>query len=227
MEFKFDLSGLSVALGMPAYRGVVPVDTMNGVASVFMHKITGLALITERENAIVSHARNRIVDRFLKETDFQKLLFIDDDIVFSNAEFERIACWSTLYPIVCGAYPMRDYPITFPVTMDTPPITNEHGLVKIYGTGLGFTIIDRSVFEKIEAPEYSFKGQTMKGFFNMEFKDGAFIGEDMYFFKKWVAQGGEIWMDPLIKLGHFGNHIYEGDFSELISQKLLEGNNGD
>ena len=118
---------------------------------------------------------------------------------------------------------MRDYPITFPITMDSPPKLNEHGLVKIYGTGMGFTIIDRKVFEQIDAPEYSHKGQKIKGYFNMEFKDGASIGEDMYFFRKWVAQGGEIWMDPLIKLGHFGNHVYEGDFAQLISDKLLEG----
>ena len=222
-QFEFDLKGVSVAIGMPAYRGVVPIDTMNGLVEVFMKKITSLALITERENAIVSHARNKIVNRFLKETDFQKLVFIDDDIVFGNAEFERLVCWGTKYPIVCGAYPMRDYPLTFPVNMDTPPKLNEHGLIQVYGTGLGFTCIDRKVFEQIDAPEYSYKGDTLKGYFNMEFKDGAFIGEDMYFFKKWVAQGGEIWMDPLIKLGHFGNHVYEGDFSQLISEKLLEG----
>lgn len=227
-KFSFDIKGVNVAIGMPAYRGVIPVDLMNSILEVFMSKLTGMAMITERENAIISHARNKIVNRFLNETKFQKLLFIDDDMIFNKEDFERILCWSTKYPIVCGAYPMRDYPITFPIKMDEPPIMNEHGLVKIYGTGMGFTIIDRSVFEKLDAvtEDYNFRGNILKGYFNMEYKDGEFFGEDIYFFKKWVAQGGEIWMDPLIKLGHFGNHVYEGNFAELISQKLLEGSNG-
>lgn len=222
-EFSFDLKGLSVAIGMPSYRGHVPLDTMTSLIGIFSQRKVPLALITERENAIVSHARNKVVDRFMNETELKKLIFIDDDIVFSNADFERMLCWSTKYPIVCGAYPMRDYPITYPVSMDTPPVMNDHGLIKIYSTGMGFCIIDRSVFEKMEAPDYSYKDRIIKGYFNMEFKDGAFIGEDVYFFKKWVAQGGEIWMDPLISLGHFGNHVYKGEFGELISQKLLEG----
>jgi hypothetical protein len=160
------------------------------------------------------------VNAFLKNSKCQKLFFIDDDIIFTYEQFERLLCWSTKFPIVCGTYPVRQFPTKYFVkyNQDKPEV-NEYGLLRIQGCGLGFTIIDRSVFENMEAPLYVSYGEEMKAYFDIKFENGQLAGEDMLFF----GTQKEVWLDPLVDVKHFGNHLYEGDFAGHLSKQLLEG----
>lgn len=220
LERSFNISGLSVAVAIPSYRGIVPLDLASALVNSFglLYKDgVSTALLTERENAIVSNARNRLVHDFLTRTTFQKLLFIDDDIIYKHEMLERLICWSTKYKIVCGTYPTRQLPLKFFIRGNLKePEFNEDGLLRIHGTGLGFTIIDRSVFESMHVPEYDIKGEIIKEFFRTEVKEGKLYGEDMLFFGDCIANGFDVWLDLMIKIGHWGNYVYEANVIDLL-----------
>lgn len=228
--FEFNLDGLSVAICIPAYRGYLPLDMVGGLIDTMftMHK-RGINnwLITDRECAIISHARNKLVDKFLKETTAQKLLFIDDDIIFKWEDVERLLAWSTRYRIVCATYPMRQLPEIkyFVKGKLCEENLNEDGLMQIEGTGLGFTIIDRDVFDQLKPQQYKWQGSLYKSFFNVEIKHDTLYGEDILFFGDCIENGEKVWLDPMINLKHFGNHAFEGDFAAHLSNLLLEGKN--
>lgn len=73
-----------------------------------------------------------------------------------------------------------------PVGITYATIEGNDGLIKIGGTGAGFLLIKRDVFEKIPYPWFSFE----KG------------GEDLYFCDKARKNGFEIWADMSVLLGH-------------------------
>jgi hypothetical protein len=218
VKYEFDLQGTSVILAIPCYRGVFPVDTVSGLMTTtrkFIDHNIRAGFLFERENALIESCRNRLVNKFLA-TDFQKLLFIDDDIIFEWEDIERLLCWGTKFPIVAASYRARKEPPTYYIQYDADnPVWNEYGLLKIRGCGLGFTLIDRSVFEKMEdsVPSYPDNDVTVKQFFRTGINaEGKYCGEDMLFFNEIVDKGGfDVWLDPAIKLGHFGNYVYRGD----------------
>lgn len=225
-EFKFDIGRLSIAIAIPSYRGIVPLDLCRNLSFTtgkLVKQGIPYAVITERETPIIPVARNRLVDSFMNQTNFKKLLFVDDDIVFTYEDVERLMCWSTEFPIVCGTYPTRQFPIKFFINFDEQnPELNEYGLLKIRGTGIGFTIIDRSVFEKMDVPEYKTDGKMIKSYFRTEVVDGKMYGEDMLFFQDCIKLGFDVWLDPMIHLQHMGNHMYEGRFDEYLASLLLK-----
>src|SRR5574341_335775 len=187
---EFDLTGISVAIAIPAYRGYIPVDTMLGLYDSAMQltkKGIRNAFLIERENAFIENARNKLVEAFLNKTNCQKLMFIDDDIAFKYSDLERMLCWSTLYPVVCATYPCRGFPPIFYVNYDRKnPEFNEHGLLKIRGCGAGFLILDRSMFEKMRGQEYKVQGEMVHDYFFIDIRNRHFHGEDMKFLEKWT-----------------------------------------
>lgn len=62
--------------------------------------------LLEGRISIVSHARNRLVRRFLLETNCSHLLFIDDDIGFNADHLMQMLNFSNL-PVVGALYPQR------------------------------------------------------------------------------------------------------------------------
>lgn len=62
--------------------------------------------LLEGRISIVSHARNRLVQRFLLETNCSHLLFIDDDIGFNADHLMQMLNFSNL-PVVGALYPQR------------------------------------------------------------------------------------------------------------------------
>lgn len=225
VEYEFDLSGVSVMLGLPCYRGVFPAETTVGLIAVskeLTKRNISAGYIFERENALVDTSRNRIVRQFL-ESGMQKLLFIDDDIIFKWEDVERLICWSTKFPIVAASYPARQVPTLYYIQFDPDNQEwNEYGLLKINGCGLGFTIIDRSVFEQMAPSVEEFEDREIptKRFFRTGLNEQKkYCGEDMMFFHDAVKAGFDVWLDPLINLGHFGNYIYRGDLTTLPSYR--------
>lgn len=218
-----------MAIAIPSYRGIVPLDfcreLVHTCSNLLLNRVSN-CILTERENSIIANARNRLVHSFLKDTKMQKLVFLDDDIIFTWADFERLLGWSTHYNIVCGAYPTRQFPIKYFINFDEKdPQFSKHGLLSIRGTGLGFAVIDRGVFERLSPPEYKVQGEMIKAYFDTETRNGKLFGEDMWFFEQCRKNGEEVWLDPLINLGHFGNHTYEGRFDEYLGN-LLRTQNG-
>ena len=96
--------------------------------------------------------------------------------------------------------------------------------MKIGGIGMGFVLIHRSVFEKLNK-HYSelkyFPGLnnsnypiTEKEYHNSYHyfaemnKEGKYLGEDMSFFHRVSDIGYDVWLDTSIELQHIGSHVF-------------------
>ena len=43
-----------------------------------------------------------------------------------------------------------------------------------------------------------------------------YLSEDYTFCRRWQKLGGEIWLDPEIKLNHIGHHVFAGNTKTLF-----------
>lgn len=239
-EIQIDLRDKNFTIGFPNHSMVIPTYTaLSLVNSLRALDQAGVDInyIVELQNSIVDSARNNIVHQFLAEPLHQTLIFIDSDMMWSPEDLSRLCCWSTMYPIVAGMYSSKS---------DTDPkflgdywkdpelnqiMENEYGLVKMTGLGLGFCAIRREVFETMAPNTKTYKdpryGDNIYRFFSTTTEDGEFIGEDIYFLRRWTKEFcGELWVDPAIQLGHIGQKIYKGHVRKAMSEynsKLLEG----
>jgi len=217
---SFSLEGLKIAIAIPCYSRNIILDSYVSLQkAMFMlrnYKVS-VTIITETENAIITVARDRLVHKFLTQTDCNRLFWLDDDLDFDPSDLVRLAAWSTQYSFVAAGYVQRQYPLAFNIKVDLDnPVFNEHGLLKIASCGLGFCITDRSIYERWEGPYYKMMGERIKNIFNTAIKDENFYGEDYLFMQ---TCGEDIWLDPSIKLTHFGNHGFEGRFADLLEER--------
>lgn len=156
-------------------------------------------------------ARNQCVSKFF-ETDFDRFFFLDADITWEVGALVKLAHMP--YDFVGGAYrykmEVEDYPINWlPDDPDTDGMRwNEHKLLEVQKLPTGFLALSRKVFQTImdAHPERIYKhfGHPSFTFFQLFFKDGALVGEDYLFCEEWASLGGKIYLDPEIKLTHWG-----------------------
>jgi len=222
MHVECDLSKLGgVVFAIPCYDGKVPVEVMQSLINTLDEcKRRGIrvAYVYERGNALIDACRNRLAHKFLQQEGYQKLVFIDADITWTWESMERLLVWASMYPVVSGVYCTKQNPPKFfvnPVYTECGKVVvNEYGLVRHAGLGLGFTCIDRTVFERLSksTPKYLDRGETYTQYFACGIVDGRYYGEDIWFFRKWQENGGECWLDPEIELKHIGHHTYEHQF---------------
>lgn len=238
---EISLVGKNFTIGFPNHSGTIPTYTALSLINSF-RKFDEIGIpvnyIVELNNSIVDSARNNVVHTFLNSPDQQCLIFIDSDMMWEPDDLVRLCGWSTQYPIVAGMYSTKSE--TDPKFLGDywkDPTCNQvmgngYGLVRMTGLGLGFCAIQRSVFETMipktrSYPDPRAKGKVYRFFSTVDDTTGDFVGEDIYFLRRWTIEfGGELWVDPFIKLGHIGQKVYRGDPEQSIieyNKKLLEG----
>ena len=112
---------------------------------------------------------------------------------------------------------------------DTRRLDIQDGLVRLKDAGTGFMIIKRSVIEKmIEAypdlyfnNDLNFEEEFAKWtylFFDCMHEEGTkrYLSEDYAFCRRWQKLGGDIWLDPLVKLDHVGHYTFNGNVSKMF-----------
>ena len=105
----------------------------------------------------------------------------------------------------------------------------DNGLVKVKDGGTGFMLIKRNVFERmIEAyPELYFNNdlnlpENVAKFTYLFFdcmheqETKRYLSEDYAFCRRWQNIGGEVWLDPLVKLDHMGSFSFNGNVSKMF-----------
>lgn len=177
-------------------------------------------------DSLITRARDVCAATFLKDTDYQRLLFIDSDISFTPEDVGRL--WAMGEPFVAGCYTMKVPDAPYAAWRDGELLTldklpNEPFCVDYAGTG--FMMIDRYVFEKliVDSPdvvEYE-EGKIGKcwNFFQDPVIDGFHCSEDYFFCRMWREIGGEVWMHPKVRLKHIGTHVF-GDESDGAHESL-------
>jgi len=216
----------SVMIGMPIGSGSLPWPTaVSLLATVRVLDREGIKFKIEAPTgcSVVQWARSSVAEAFLK-SDFTHLFWIDADIVWSPDDFIRILGFGAVLGAVGATYPFKKYPIGFLVNLAGEPgqvEVNGLGCVKIESMGIGFTLIQREIMEKVAATKPMMRddlnGQEYRDIFRVDrTPDRGPRGEDIAFFADVRAAGYDVWLDPSIQLGHIGSETFRGDPIEAL-----------
>ncbi len=148
------------------------------------------------------HENRNIITMCAQQEKATHLMFIDTDMMFpangliALLEDKKLiigADYNKRKPLVEGSKELEH------VTQWDEDKYDKDNPFECARLGMGFTLIDMSVFEKIERPWFFFEPGT---------KDTPMLGEDYYFSKKAIENGIKIYCDPRLKLGHIGSAVY-------------------
>lgn len=172
-------------------------------------------------DSLVERGRDRLAAAML-DGEFTHLLFIDADIEFRPEDVAALLAADK--PLVAGAYLLKHWTDTlFAVGHDGPrtswDIESATGAIKVDRVGTGFMLIRREVFEAIAAarPDIRYahvdpdgEERELYAFFETEVREGRRVSEDFNFCDRWRATGGEVWILPQLRLGHWGPRCWRG-----------------
>lgn len=230
------ISQRSVMICTPIARNPVWEYTASLASTLLFLQQQGIRVTFEFVvgNSVVHKARNELVAHFLK-SDFTDLLFIDDDMQWAPESILRLL--GSRQPLIGGAGRMRvNKPNSDPAVWCWRPlkdeagqlIQDEMGAIEVRGFGAAFMLINRGVFaEMVQAhPEWKRPGmadwpQDVRNhyfeFFPANERDEfGELSEDYGFCHRWRQMGGQVWVDPTIRLGHVGAFNYAGAVEEIL-----------
>jgi|TARA_B100001964_G_scaffold134689_1_gene148737 hypothetical protein len=144
--------------------------------------------------------------------------------------------WATLYNTVksgnISVAEMEEYSTSYALNFiveDGNKLVTEGSLIKLKDAGTGFMLIKREVFEKFinNCPNIEYindinidelLSSTFYAFFDTSIDEESkrYLSEDYTFCRRWQKLGGDIWLDPNIKLNHIGHHAFSGNTKTLF-----------
>lgn len=235
--------GRAVWISIPAYTGQVMLPTAQALVSETLELIMrGCAphIDSECGNGEIAVARDLIAARFLAATsnDDDALAMIDADVQWPAGALADLVDKPTDFR--CGIYPQRRDPIGYSMRQDMsrPELMSSrtHGMLKIWGAPAGFMVVSRRML-RLMTEHYadmnyysaSAPSQTVCGLFqahwthNTTMPNGKLgtvkLSEDYSFCQRWVDMGGDIWVEPKIKLGHTGLKTFAGSLHDHLTEQ--------
>lgn len=223
---QFDVSGLSLFIGVPTNRPIDPrvVGALWDTQTVLMRRGIPVILGMDMGCSRVERARNNVAWAFLAST-CNRILWLDDDQQFTPEDVVRLLCFSTQLDVVGAVYPQKREPIELRYAATQRFTTVEKwGLIRVDGMGLGFTMVTRPVMQALmdNAPLAKFFGveSRMPMIFRPRLSEQMEdVGEDIGFFRDCKSLGYDVWVDPAMKIGHIGTKVYEGTLLERATAK--------
>ena len=218
-----------VMIGTPAGDGTVCVPYLRSI-------LESWALLTAAnwqmsmhlviQDSLVMHARNEIVSYFMNSA-AEDLVMIDSDIGWVPRDLVRLLRHDV--PLVAGVYQRKseekvDFTVKFPAAGVVRDM--QTGLLKAERVGTGFMRLRRDALElmrkKYQHLSYEDKsGQVEYCLFDTSISNGQFCGEDFTFCDRWRAIGGEVWVDPDIRLSHIGSKTFDKPIWDVLRPQDL------
>ena len=145
------------------------------------------------QNGVYIHSnRNIIIDK-AKELGHTHVFFVDHDVVFEGDTLDRLLEHDK--DIITANYNQRYLP-------SIPTVKGEFKESEIFKCEyipMGCTLINLSVYDKLEKPYYFYEHD----------KEGKLVtSEDYYFCNNAKKEGFTLWCDPTIKVEHIGDYHY-------------------
>ncbi len=183
-------------------------------------------------SSLLPHARNSLVDMFLKSR-CQRLLMVDADQGWSKESIFRLMQSPRM--IIGGITPHKRFPINFnfePLDEDkhffkdlvnkgmeefqafAAAKADKLGNIEVNHVGTGFVMIDRAVFDVVgtQVNEYiafdNAKDVKHKEFFKMSGEKGHYKGEDWWFMELARANKIPIYINANVILTHLGAYEF-------------------
>lgn len=181
------------------------VTSLIGALQTLGDKGVGAA-VSVQTGGYKPHNMNRLVTE-AKANNMTHLMSIDCDMIFPSSGILRLLDHDK--EIVGGAYNQRGNPQSGDQKISTVKLADEKGnlitasqippqLFKCWSLGLGFVLMNMSIFDKLEKPYFR----------DFEDDKGEFHTEDFEFFSKCQKAGIDVWCNPSIQIGHIGSYVY-------------------
>lgn len=222
-EISVQAEDLSVDIGFPC-GSQLPWQTalsLTKTAKYLTERRIAMGVCCIAGSSVVTWARSKVLDTFLQGK-AKHLFWIDSDIVWEPENLLKMIALATKYQVVCGAYAQKTDAQT--IVIRHPDLStyeiNPHGLVKIQGSGLGFTVITREVAQKLsDSKPFAWdpvEERPIRDVFRLDTMDRGHEfpdvrHEDIAFFADLIELGYDIWLDPTAQLGHVGAKVYRNN----------------
>lgn len=215
IEKQISLAGRSLMIGIPAYDSKIDINSALNLLQVAgmagQHGIT-MQVAHISGCSILPKARNTLIARFMK-SDCTDFLFLDTDVTFEPEYIFRLMGIATTKDIVGGVYPKKNKETELAVdllysTTASPIIDPEYGIYEVQHLPTGFMLIRRHVIQKMmdAYPELMYaephEQLVCYALFDFQLRNQSYYGEDYIFCQRARALGIQIFVDPLLKLGH-------------------------
>ena len=223
---------------MPCYDSV-KINTMISIAKLVKElTMAGLKFeLNTMKSPYIAYARNILTARFLqREEDY--LLFIDSDLEFEPECVLKMLI--TEKDVICTPYRVKTNEpdsVKYTVSIQDPKNVKifQGGLVEIDNGPAGMMLIKRTVFEKMikDYPDKEIKVNTNEdtfpndlrvyNFWDSNFKDGVWKGEDIYFCDLARQSGFKVFANLDSTLTHHGSFGYKGKYGDVFKMKQKNG----
>ena len=218
-----DLSSYHVLVMIPCYgqMDTKAVQSLLDLQAHMQHSNVGrFNIMIESGNAMITHARNRLVGGNLANRldqrpheGFTDFFFIDADIGYTPDQFIKILTGE--HDIMSGVYFGKNehkLPIAyhwdeehFKKHMCMPTLAIEEltgGHVVAGYCGMGFCRIKREVFEKLPYPWFNTEPFTIDEYHDINSEDASFC-------RRVTELNFPVVVDTSVRLEHYGNYTYE------------------
>ncbi|HKU95608.1 MAG TPA: hypothetical protein VJR58_10040 [Vineibacter sp.] len=235
------MAAASLMIATPCFGGMVTNAyflSMLGTCAVLGKRNIVHEVVTAAGDSLITRARNSLVAVFM-ESSHSHLLFVDADIEWPADAVLRLLTADK--DVICGAYPRKKLPPEYAVNLVTAEDGTVRrcptsGAVQVMEAASGFLMIRRVVFEQmmVAFPERHYRdteyltpsqGQYAYALFDcmIDTVDGEprYYSEDFGFCRRWRSIGGEVWLDPTIRLNHHGTVAYEGDPLRMFAPRRM------
>jgi len=228
----------SIHIAMPCYDSV-KINTMISIVKLVKElTMAGLKFeINTMKSPYIAYARNILTAKFLqREEDY--LLFIDSDLEFEPECVLKMLI--TEKDVICTPYRVKTNEpdsVKYTVSIQDPKNVKifQGGLVEIDNGPAGMMLIKRTVFEKMikDYPDKEIKVNTNEdtfpndlrvyNFWDSNFKDGVWKGEDIYFCDLARQSGFKVYANLDSTLTHHGSFGYKGKYGDVFKMKQKNG----
>ncbi len=240
MKREFDLSGVRVHIGVPAYADLAPQTSLALTATciALLNEGIGFGMSVKWGNCYVDQVRSIIAHEFLQGP-AEFLFHIDADMIWEPRDFLQVLAHTTKMDAVSVAYRMKDEKELYTVCLPDPIEVNEYGCTPMNGGGLGFCCVQRKVIEALAKKAEKIKMGVLPEvpfLYRCRVKDQTYQGEDMAFFEDMRAAGFQPHVDLGLTVDHLGRKVYRGSLADALEynqkhsaefQKMMEPDLGE
>lgn len=196
---------MNILIGIPS-KDKIEIETAISIANLEWdgHSIT----YTHSNGAGVygiAQARNNLVQQAI-DGGYDKLFMIDSDMIVPEDAIIKLL--DPDEPIVIGVARYKNDSMRVPIFTGVQDSSGTDsmiwdqipaGRVPFRTGGVACAMLDMSVFEAIPRPWFVWREQ----------RNGAYLGEDIYFYERALAAGFTPKADGRVKCGHIGRKIYD------------------
>lgn len=220
-----------VYIGIPVHTGQVFVSTVSSlIESIKKCSQWGWELPTvyfRVGDTDLCRCRNAIIGRFMA-SDADDLVLIDSDISWNGDDLRRLVEHDVDF--VAGAYKGRTdikemYFIQWPEKkeMQVDPATG-FPLLKVNAISIGFARLRRSCVQKlVDSVGEPYRDPVLPDesypwIIDFETRNGVRYEEGYSLCMRWRDLGGDVWVDPVINLGHMGPKLFESNLMGFLDK---------